>query len=278
MNGILETIAARHSCRTFDGLPLSPDDRSSIEELLAGPHGAPFDSRVRFALLDAFANEVTEARRAPARLGTYGVICGAPCYLAGAVADGPHAREDYGFALERIVLCLTALGWGTCWLGALFRHGAFADRLALAEGEIIPAVTPVGHPAARPRLTDAVIRAGAGSARRRPWEDLFSFGRDEAGPWEPCLEAVRLGPSAANGQPWRVAKDPGRPVFHLGLVASASRSALRRLDAGIAMCHFALAAGELCLEGAWAAPDPARKGRHPLLPSGAVHVASWFPA
>jgi hypothetical protein len=274
VTGISDAIAARYSCRTFDGGPLAVPERSRIEELLAGPQDAPFGNRLRFALLDAAAAGAAAATR----LGTYGVIRGAPCFLAGAVHDGPGACEDYGFVLERIVLALTAMGLATCWLAGTYRRGVFADRLALGDDEILPAVTPVGHPAARPSLIDAVMRAGAGSSRRRAWEELFTVSREEAGPWASCLEAVRRGPSATNGQPWRIAKEPGRPVFHLGLAGPAPNRSMRRLDAGIAMCHFALVAAELGLEGSWAVPDMARTARHPNLPPGAVHVASWFPA
>jgi hypothetical protein len=68
------------------------------------------------------------------------------------------------------------------------------------------------------------------------------------------------------------------PVFHLGLAGPAAMRSVQRLDAGIAMCHFALVAAELGLGGAWAAPGGTRQERHPLLPPGTVHVASWFPA
>jgi hypothetical protein len=271
---IRDAIAARYSCRTYDGRPLSDGERSGVEALLAGPHDAPFGHEIRFGLLDAASGHAGGA----ARLGTYGIIRGAPCFIAGAVRDGPGAREDFGFALERIVLLLAGMGLATCWMAGMYRRGGFADRLSLGDGEILPAVTPVGHPAARPSLTDAVMRAGAGSSRRRSWEDLFAFGREEAGPWAPCLEAVRRGPSATNAQPWRVAKEPGRPVFHLGLAAPAPEGSVRRLDAGIAMCHFALVAAELGLAGSWTPPDPSRTARNPLLPPGVVHVGSWFPA
>ena len=274
MTGIAETISARYSCRTFDGRPLASGERSRVEELIAGPHGVPFGSRIRFALLEASATGGAGA----ARLGTYGIIRGAPCFLAGAVSDGPGAREDFAFALERIVLALTGMGLGTCWLAGTYRRGGFADRIGLKDGEILPAVTPVGYPAARPSLVDAAFRAAARSTRRRSWEQLFGCSREEAGPWVPCLEAVRLGPSATNGQPWRIAKEPGLSVFHLGLAGPAAMRSVQRLDAGIAMCHFALVAAELGLSGAWAAIG-ASNGAHPsLLPAGTVHVASWIPA
>jgi hypothetical protein len=272
VTGASAAIAARGSCRTFDGRPLDAAERARVEALLAGPHEVPFGSAIRFALLDARHS----GTRARIRLGTHGVIRGAPGFLAGAVREGAGALEDYGFALEGIVLALTAMGMGTCWLAGTFRRGDFARRIGLAAGEILPAITPVGHPAARPSAIDAAFHAGAGSARRRAWEALFSVRRDDAGVWEPCLEAVRQAPSAANGQPWRIAKEPGRPVFHLGIAGPASDRSYRRLDAGIAMCHFTLVAAERGLPGAWIGASSGT--RNPLLPPGVVHVASWNPA
>jgi len=273
VTGAAAAIAARYSCRTFDGVPLGHVERGRVEALLAGPHAVPFGSTVRFALLDASAGAGTA--RATLRPGTYGVIRGAPTFVAGAVSDGPGALEDFGFSLESIVLALSAMELGTCWLAATFQRGSFADRIALAEGEILPAVTPVGRPARRRSPIDVAFRIGAGSARRRTWEDLFRVARVDAGAWAPCLEAVRLGPSASNVQPWRIAKEPGRPVSHLDITAAADRRPVHRLDAGIAMCHFALVAAELGLPGAW--NGPGEEARHPLLPSGTVHVATWIP-
>ena len=78
---------------------------------------------------------------------------------------------------------------------------------------------------------------------------------------------MRLAPSASNHQPWRVVEDGdcfhfylqrtqgygrGSPAFVLFGVAD-----LQRVDIGIAMCHFELAARELGLEGQWEAHDPA---------------------
>ena len=274
MTGVSSAIAARYSCRTFDGQPLAASELRKVEGLIAGPHEVPFGSRLRFALLDAAAAGGAKE----ARLGTYGIIRGAPCFVARTVHDGSGALEDYGFALERIVLGLTAMGLATCWLAGTYRRSGFAERLALEGDELLPAVTPVGRAAARPSPIDAAFRLGAGSSRRLAWEKLFTVSREDAGPWAPCLEAVRLGPSATNGQPWRIAKEPGRPVFHLGLAGPAPERSMRRLDAGIAMCHFALVAAESGLAGSWSAPGAAREARHPLAPPGTVHVASWIPA
>jgi hypothetical protein len=272
VTGASAAIAARSSCRTFDGRPLDAHERSCVEELLDGPHPVPFGNAIRFALLDP----APRADGPRVRLGTYGVISGAPGFLVGAVREGTGALEDYGYALEVIVLALSVMGLGTCWLAGTFRRGDFADRIGLSAGEILPAVTPLGHPTAHPSPIDALFHAGAGSARRRTWEEVFSISRGDAGAWEPCLEAVRQAPSAANGQPWRIVREPGRAVFHLGIAGPAGNRSRRRLDAGIAMCHFALVAAERGLPGAWIGPS--RGTRNPLLPPGVVHVASWNPA
>jgi hypothetical protein len=70
---------------------------------------------------------------------------------------------------------------------------------------------------------------------------------------------VRLGPSASNKQPWRIAHEGQKWHFFiersflygprmLGLVGIAD---MQRLDIGIAMCHFELTARELGLRGEW---------------------------
>ena len=86
MSSLSGAIAARYSCRTFDKSPLAARERLRVEALLAGPHDVPFGSRVRFALLDAAPGRGTGATR----LGTYGIIHGAPSFIAGAVRNGPR--------------------------------------------------------------------------------------------------------------------------------------------------------------------------------------------
>ena len=254
-----------HRCpvprRAFDAQPLTTSERSRVEELLQGSQDVPFGNRV--ALSRCSTPPPPRAARPAGNLRRHPR---GPGLVAGAVREGARAREDYGYALEGIVLLLTAMGLGTCWLAGAWRRGGFAERFALEADEISPAVTPIGRPAARRSPIDAVFRAGARSSRRLPWERLFTVSREEAGRWAACLDAVRQGPSATNGQPWRIAKEPGRPVFHLGLAGPAPRRSVRRLDAGIAMCHFAVVAAELGLAGAWTAPKAAEGEPHPLLP------------
>jgi nitroreductase len=278
---VAEIIRARSSWRSYDGRALEPDDREFIAALEAGPFGG----RVRLQLVEASEGDRAELRA----LGTYGTVKGARTFLAGAIKRRPMDMEDYGYVFERTVLYATALGLGTCWLGASFNRSGFAAKINLAEDEILPAVSPVGYVAPRRTVVDAVTRFFARAKRRKPWEKLFfdgAFGRpltrEAAGPYADVLEMVRLAPSASNRQPWRVVKEAGRDVFHLFISRSAVYSSvsttvaggdLQRMDMGIACCHFDLAARELELAGNWEVLEPPAPVE---LPERTSCVATWL--
>ena len=97
-----------------------------------------------------------------------GIISGARTYLAGATGSSRYALEDFGYLFELLLLKATDLGLGSCWLGGSFTRSRFARAMDLQEGEIIPAVSPVGVPTKRRSVVDRVIRWGAGSKRRKP--------------------------------------------------------------------------------------------------------------
>lgn len=259
---ITETIRGRTSQRSYEERPLDPGLRAKLASFLGEVRAGPFGSPVRIALCEA----PEAGGRALRGHGTYGMIKGARAFLAGAVTRGPFDLEDFGFAFELAILRATDLGLGTCWLGGTLDRSLFGDLVGLRPSERLPAVSPVGHATARRALRDQVVRLGARSATRKPWEALFFDGafarplsRAAAGPHAECLEAVRLGPSASNLQPWRVVRDPHSGAFHffcqraraytvpdqLGLL----KLDLQRADLGIAFCHFSLSAEQLGLEG-----------------------------
>lgn len=276
---VTELMRTRRSCRSFARRGIEHQTRAALarylEELLPGPFG----SSVRLGLL-----ELEEGQRIGARLGTYGVIRGARSFLAGAVRRSAMDLEDFGFVFEEAVLKATELGLGTCWLGGTFKRSSFAAALRLAEDELLPAVSPVGYPDGRRTMIDAAFRAVAKSATRKPWHELFFLGTlaqplspEKVGPYATPLEMVRLAPSASNRQPWRVVWDGEQSAFHFFLQRSRGYRVpgavdLQRVDMGIAICHFTLAAQEMGLHGRWQ--------RLPAAPLQETlhYIASWCPA
>jgi hypothetical protein len=75
---------------------------------------------------------------------------------------------------------------------------------------------------------------------------------------------VRGAPSASNKQPWRIVRVGRDWHFYLertpGYWGRSKRlvqiADLQRVDIGIAMCHFDLAAREEGLQGKWQVADP----------------------
>ena len=277
---MIEIITQRFSCRDYLKTPIDAEKQKHLAEFIAANPTGPFGSPTRFALTAA-----TEADRKALRgLGTYGFIKNPTGFILGAMGEGEKNLEDFGYAMERIILFTTDLGLGTCWLGGSFTKSRFAKKIAAGKRERVPAVTSVGHIARGHKVRQLFSH----NAHRHAWSELFFdqvFGRplsqDKAGAYAVPLEAVRMGPSASNKQPWRIVKDsdsyhvyiqrskgygPDSLVFKLLNVDD-----MQRLDAGIAMCHFELVARELGLAGAWQIDEPAIEKPDEM----AEYVASW---
>jgi hypothetical protein len=271
----------RYSCRDYVERPLDDADRDGLAGFLASLDSGPLGNRCRFALLAATQDD----RDALKGLGTYGFIKGATGFIVGTVTPGPGDMEDYGYLLERAILEATDLGLGTCWLGGTFTKSSFARKITARSDEVIPAVVSVGYPTDTSR--DHWVRRSAGSERRLPPDRLF-FDKDPATPLDPeslgaladVLEAVRWAPSASNKQPWRFVRDGDNWHFYLertpgyrrGLLKSLIGLAdLQRVDLGIAMCHFELAAREAGVKGRWVVAQP----RIDVSAVGWEYTASW---
>ncbi len=250
-------IRLRTSRRTYRPGPLPALITERIRELAAAATSGPLGTRLRFSVIDT-----GDMLNRKLKLGTYGFIQGAGLFIAGQVAPSVTAFLDYGYVLESMILDLTRMGLGTCWLGGTFDRGGFARAIGLNEGCIIPAITPVGYATTSRGLGERIIRLGAGAKNRLPWEKLF-FGSDAATPLNPgdddpvrlILESVRIGPSASNLQPWRFVTDGKRFDLFLqrkpGYQKAFARVDIQMLDMGIAMAHFELVAREKGLITDW---------------------------
>jgi nitroreductase len=287
---IHDLAARRYSCRDYVDRPLSDTDREGLAGYLAALDTGPLGNRCRFALVAARP----EDRAALKGLGTYGFIKGATGFIVGAVRPGPGDMEDYGYLLERAVLEATELGLGTCWLGGTFNKSSFARKIDVQKDEVMPAVVATGYPTEDSHKH--WMRRRIGAERRLPPERLFF----EDGPATPLdlgataatdsadadalarlLEVVRWAPSASNKQPWRVVRDGKNWHFYLqrtpgysgGLLKSFIKLAdLQRVDIGIAMCHFELAAKEARTGGAWVVAKPDID----VSVAGWEYAASWM--
>ena len=256
MNFDLEkTVRQRKSVRAYESRPLAQAEKEQIEacvsELLA--ESTPFPAQMKIRLLEAATGTDTE------KLGTYGVIRGAKSFLGVTVKNTENAMEAVGYRFEKLVLAATAMGLGTCWLAGTFNREQFSEALHLEEDDIFPIVCPVGYPVQKQTLISSVFRKVGKSDQRKDWSELFfenafdtPLTKEAAGEYAFPLEMLRLAPSAANRQPWRVVhKDDAFHFYREENPKSKYPYDLQRLDVGIGACHFHLAAEERCLPGAF---------------------------
>jgi len=259
---VIPLMRKRFSCRSYEDHPLQDSDRQTLDVFLRDLPPGPFGARPRFVLAAAAPQD----RSALRGLSTYGFIKNAPAFIMGAVSPSVGDMEDYGYLMEMAVLCATGLGLGTCWLGGTFSHSSFAAKVGLQPGETLPAVVPTGAISPHRYPPADLIRRAAGSDSRLEAPALFFEGdfstpiaMERAGAYAEALEMVRLGPSASNKQPWRVLHQDRvwhfflkrTPGYGKGLSSHLVHADLQRVDMGIALCHFALAAAELGIAGGW---------------------------
>ncbi len=278
MINAFEIIQKRISVRSYNPRPVNDELRGKLEKICQENQEGLFHNSLRFRLLDMRSVSSAELRS----LGTYGVIKGAQLYILGAVKEGEYCLEDLGYCMEHIILKATQLGLGTCWMAGTFKRGSFAKHMQLSEDEFLPAITPLGYPTEHNTKINGLIRFSVGAHRRKTWEELFSkadgrspLREEEAGSYRDALEAVRLGPSATNRQPWRLVKDQ-KDLYHLYLKENRfynrllGKIRLQNIDMGIALCHFELVARQRGNEGSWRQVDP------DLQLPGMKYIASWL--
>lgn len=249
---IIETIRRRKSVRTYDGRPLSAEDRAYVQALMATVDN-PFGVKVRLHL--------AETGTTKEKLGTFGVIRDAQSFIGAETAWSPLAPLALGYQLESFVLGATAQGFASVWLGGTFKRAAFAKAMQIPTKAWFPVVLALGHAAARPSTAERALRRMTKADERELWRDLFTedsfqvqLSEEAAGAYALPLEMLRLAPSAGNGQPWRVVKRGNVFYFYETHKASLGQEQvrLRQIDLGIAICHFHLTARALGLHGHFA--------------------------
>lgn len=145
----------------------------------------------------------------------------------------PDLKEKVGYYGEDLVLKLTEMKLGTCWVGGTFEK----DKFKLKEDEELVCVIVLGK-VKEMSLKEKTIRAMI-SKKRKPLTERFITDTDQLPDWFlRGIESVILAPSAKNTQKTMFEYHSGNVYamipddYHLDLV-----------DLGIAKKHFEMEAG-----------------------------------
>lgn len=164
----------------------------------------------------------------------------APWYLGAVAPNQREALVNLGYGCQQVVLYLTALGLGSCWLATGFDGEALGSSLGLGKGLAVRAIIAFGEKTAT---------SEKGGRRRRPERIAYFPGvtGDSPFPSKTIIEAVRWAPSALNRQPWRLWFDVD--AIHLYSKSGRLAPSLIPIEIGIALCHLVLACKELGVPG-----------------------------
>lgn len=249
---IKDVIKNRKSVRTFAKKPLKDEDLRKIEsyvKTIENPFGVP----VEFRILDAKERSIDSS-----------VIAGADVYVAAKVSRVKNCEIAFGYSFEEFCLYAASIGLGTVMMAATFSRKTAEKAVELGDNEVLPAVSPIGYPAEKRSVRDAMIRKAVKADKRLPFGQLFfeeTFGRplkeESAGRFAWPLAMVRLAPSAANKQPWRAVVSGDNVYFYeKKTIAESPLGDIQKVDMGIALAHFDLTCKEDGIGGRFEIHDP----------------------
>ena len=251
---IIDTLKKRTSVRTYDTEKLNNNLLDSINNVISKKRIGPYGNEISFMLVNTKSSDLEEI----GKMSSYGVIKGAQYYIGGFCEPNNETLYDYGYCLEEIMLELTELNFGTCWLGGTFNRSFISKAMNLPDGKVIPAITPVGIPMDKLGFSDKLVRFIAKSDKRKDNKELF-FNNNFDTPiseltsdnFHKILEMVKIGPSASNKQPWRVIVVGNNLELYWDYDEKYNSMIklfnIQALDLGIAICHIRKAAEALGL-------------------------------
>lgn len=157
----LQAIMERRSIRQYRPEPIPPEDLQRILEACRQAPSAGNRQPWHFVVV---GDPDCKARLAQACRGQMW-MADAAYIIVGvglpAVSERWY-RVDVAIAMENLVIAASALGYGTCWIGA-FTPEAVREVCGLPEGAEVIACTPLGVPAAAPAARP-----------RKDWDEVFS--------------------------------------------------------------------------------------------------------
>jgi hypothetical protein len=250
----------RTSTRAFSDVPISATAISLIKSILLKSNPGIFGHVYTIRLIqDDFVK-----KNHIKKISAYGTITGKPAYIFSVSSHKKYALIDYAYCLENLVIELTDSGIDSIWLGGMYKKRKLKKLFRLKDHDMIPAVIAIGNG----KISTKTVSSSVQSSHRLSFGEVFfdqTIGKpltmDHAGEFADVLEAVRIGPSFKNLQPWTIVQDTDNPtetssptssntkmVTGVKISTSSRRyhfyiknhkiSDQKHMDIGIALSHF----------------------------------------
>lgn len=241
---LYKSIQNRVSVRKYSDKLFSETSIKQIQEKLKNLIPLYQNIKVRLELV---SDPGTTSTLLTGFVGSYGKINSPYCIIA-VTEETPGHMENLGFLQEQIVLELTDMGIGTCWVAGNFDRNKAGKVIDLKAGEMIIDVIALGY--AQESFYNNGFRKILGSHKRKPRNEISfdsTWGKDveeflKNNPkMSRMLDASVLSPSAGNKQHARAVLSEKQAVFFAYRSKGIYKNA-PMIDTGIFMSHFYLAA------------------------------------
>jgi len=177
---LFDVIQNRKSIRKYNNKPVEPE---KIEQIMIAAQSAP-SWRNSQCWKFIVVNDPKKKKDLIRCTGVFNsswlgkeyaiiVACGNPDQ-SGVRLDMPYYLVDVAIAMENLVLAATALGLGTCWIGA-FDEDKMKTLLNIPQSHRIVAITPLGYPAKKEGVVGKIASTVVRSKNRKPLSEVYSI-------------------------------------------------------------------------------------------------------
>jgi nitroreductase len=270
---LYQAIMVRKSVRRYQSNPVDNSFLANINSAISLVHPLVAQNRFSAIVMTTAPNEnLVES------LGGYGRLLNPPHYIVPSIEGTQRPLVDLGYRVEQVVLRITAMGLGSCYIGALDREDTSRQVFGLSSKARIGAVVIFGYPteALGGKAVNRLMKVVSGSENKKPIRELlyvdnFDTPADPLPTIAKLIEAGRRAPSAANAQPWRFLWENGAHRLHLFVTKRSAkymegpRSEYRYYDGGICLANIAIAGQSLGINVNWQlhAPKTIDESRYP---------------
>jgi len=239
---LFEAIKRRRSVRQYPRGTVSEEKFGKLKECL-GETRALEDGEKTDALLVENGSDFQGSISGV--IADYGKV-EAPHYLVLTAGRNKGGFIEIGYRYEFVVLELTAMNIGTCWIGKGFSDESLEQYVNIPPGQTCSALIAFGP--LEGEAPDLIEEPKRKDPETFLLEDSIKEVDQEA---LELLDALRRAPSSLNSQPWRVLVEAGTLHLYIKSRTFITKNLLggltdmNRVDAGIGLCHLKVAGEHL---------------------------------
>lgn len=270
---IINAMKSRISTRNFEFKEIEQEKIVQIKDTILNLEPLHKEIKTSFILIQE--EKVVNEEIMKGFIGSYGKVRSPYCILC--VSENKEkAHENIGFMGEQLVIALTAMGLGTCWIGGGFDKENTMKYTGM-EFAVVPAVLALGYPK-EPLSTRNLEKT---LTRRKKIEDIFFYKQYKKNilnffntnqNFKEIGELCRIYPSAVNYQPARMILDEKEAIIMISNKALlAHQREMQKIDGGIFLAHLYLACKAYGKDGQVVMKEESLE----RIPKGHCYIASY---